>query len=333
VNNNDLNNLLKQYLANTISKDDYEKLMHHISRSASDHELHQLMKEDWEDLAGEQSIDNTPNNILYQKIIADPRFKLTKKRVDKPAFSFRMFIRVAAGVLLFLCVGLVVNYHLKKIPQQKEIVYQEKIIPLGQKTQMELSDGTVIWLNSGSRIKFPLNFTGDKRELYLQGEAYFDVAHDASRPFIIHTGNVITQVIGTAFNIKAYGPTELDITVSRGKVSVGLKNRQLGVLTSNRGLSYNIRNNLARQYYTNAAKVRWMYGDLIFDNINMNEAAKTLERWYNITITVSDPKVKAYRFTASFLKHENIDQVLKVLSELTHFTYSQQGKNFIIRAQ
>jgi ferric-dicitrate binding protein FerR (iron transport regulator) len=167
----------------------------------------------------------------------------------------------------------------------------------------------------------------------LRGEAYFDVAHDASKPFIIHTGNVITQVLGTAFNVKAYGSSELDVTVSHGKVSVGLKNRQLGVLTANRGLSYNSRKNLTRQYYTNAAKVRWMYGDLIFDNTNIEEAAKTLERWYNIKITVSDPKVKACRFTASFLNHENIDQVLKVLSELTQFTYSQQGKSFTIRAQ
>jgi ferric-dicitrate binding protein FerR (iron transport regulator) len=291
------------------------------------------MKEDWENRDGEYTIDDAQSNILYERIVADPRFKLIKKRADKPVFSIRVLTGIAAGVLVFLCVGFIINYYLKRAPQQKEIVYQEKTVPLGQKIQIELSDGTVIWLNSGSRLKVPLNFIGDKRELYLQGEAYFDVAHDASKPFIIHTGNVITQVMGTAFNIKAYGSFELDVTVARGKVSVGLKNRQLGVLTSNRGLSYDSRNNLTKQYYTNAAKVRWMYGDLIFDNIKMEEAVKTLERWYNIKITVSDPKVKAYRFTASFLNHENIDQVLKVLSELTHFNYSQQGKSFIIQAQ
>ena len=333
MNNDELNNLLKQYLANTISRKNYEALMHHISQSAADHELYKLMQNDWDSHAGEYAMGDEQNDVLYQRIIADPRFNPTKKRVDKPVFSIRILSGIAAGLLLFLCIGFVINYYLKRASQPKEIVYQEKIAPLGQKTQLELSDGTVIWLNSGSRLKVPLNFIGDKRELYLQGEAYFDVAHDPSRPFIIHTGNVITQVMGTAFNIKAYGSLELDVTVARGKVSVGLKNRQLGVLTSNRGLSYNSKSNLTREYDTNAAKVRWMYGDLIFDNIKMDEAAKTLERWYNIKITLSDPKVKAYRFTASFLKHENIGQVLEVLRELTHFTYSQQGKKFTIRGQ
>lgn len=306
--------------------------MHHISRSASDHELYNLMKEDWENHARRHSIDDAQSDTLYERIVADPRFKLTEKRVDTSVFSIRVFTRIAAGVLLFLCVSFVISYYLKKAPQQKEIVYQEKIVPFGQKTQIELADGTVIWLNSGSKLKVPLNFTGNKREVYLQGEAYFDVAHDASKPFIIHTANAITQVIGTAFNMKAYGSFKLDVIVARGKVSVGLKNRQLGVLTSNRGLCYDSRSNLTMQYNTNAAKVRWMYGDLIFDNTNMEEAAKTLDRWYNTQIILADPKVKAYQFTASFLNHENIDQVLKVLSELTHFTYTQVGNSFIIKA-
>lgn len=333
VNNKPLNNLLKRYLANTISRKDYEKLMNRISMPASEPEIYQLMSEDWESLANEHTIDDIQSDALYNKIVTDPRFGSAKKELNKLGYNIRVITAIAAGVLLFLCVGFVISYYLQKTPKQMEIVYHEKIVPLGQKSQIELSDGTVVWLNSGSNLKFPSSFTGNKRELYLEGEAYFDVARDPSKPFIIHTGKVLTRVIGTAFNIKAYALSELNVTVARGKVSVALKDRQLGILTADRCLSYNSNTGFSRQYYINASKVRWMYGDLIFDNINMEEVAKILERWYNIKITITDPKVKVYRFTASFLNHENIEQVLRVLSEFTHFNYNQQGRTFTIQAQ
>jgi transmembrane sensor len=196
---------------------------------------------------------------------------------------------------------------------------------------MQLTDGTVVWINSGSKLKFPTKFTGAKRELYLEGEAYFDVAHDASRPFIIHTGKVATQVLGTAFDIKAYGPSEFDVTVTRGKVSIGLIDQQLGVLTSEQGLSYNSISKLSKRYPVTLAKLRWMYGDLIFDNMKMADAAETLERWYDVKITITDPQIRSRRFSASFLKHEHIGQVLNVLSEIAHFSYKQQGKSFTIQ--
>ncbi|MEZ2336887.1 FecR family protein [Mucilaginibacter sp. RCC_168] len=333
MNTESINNLLKQYINNTITKSDLERLMHYISQASADEELSRLMKEQWELDANSYPFDHLQNELLYQKIITDPRFGGSETAGSKSVFPFRRFISVAAGLLLFLGMGFIAYQYLKTPAPQPEIAYEEKIVPFGQKIQMQLTDGTVVWINSGSKLKFPEKFTGTKRELYLQGEAYFDVAHDASRPFIIHTGKVATQVLGTAFNIKAYGSNEFDVTVARGKVSVGLIDQQLGILTAEQGLSYNSISKLSKRYPVTLAKLRWMYGDLIFDNMKMADAAETLERWYDIKITLTDPQIRSRRFSASFLKHEHIGQVLNVLSEIAHFSYKQQGKNFIIQKQ
>ncbi len=336
MNKESINNLLKQYIDNTITKNDLEELMHYISSASTDEELHRLMKEQWELEENAYSFDDLQSELLYQKIVADPRFGHSNNEIitNKPVFPFRRLISIAAGLLLFLGLGSAIYYYYLRRPAlQQKVVYEEKTVPFGQKIQIQLPDGTIVWINSGSKLKFPVKFTGTKRELFLDGEAYFDVAHDASRPFIIHTGKVATQVLGTAFDIKAYGSNEFDVTVARGKVSVGLIDQQLGVLTAEQGLSYNSISKISKKYPVVLSKLRWMFGDLIFDNIKMADAVNTLERWYDIKITLTDPQIRSRRFSASFLKHEHIGQVLNVLSEIAHFSYKQQGNSFIIQKQ
>lgn len=323
--------LLKRYTENNIISDDYQELMGYISLSASDHELHELMEEEWDRLNEEHSFDKMQKELLYQRITSDPRFVLSIELPDKRVFGLKKWLSVAAGLLIFLSVGFYIAYRINTTPQQQAIVYQERVVPNGKKIQIGLPDGTQVWVNSGSKLRFPSSFTGNKRELYLEGEAYFDVAHDAKRPFIIHTGKVFTQVLGTAFNVKAYGSNEMSVTVARGKVSVGLLNKLLSVLTPNLCLSYNQMNGNAKTYKVDASKLRWMNGDLIFDNMKLDEAARIIERWYDVQINFTGAEAKTHRFTASFLKHENIDQVMNVLSELSGFKYDRDGKKITIQ--
>ena len=324
--------LLKRYTENNIIRNDFEELMGYISRSAADHELHEYMEQEWDRLNEGNSFDDIQSELLYQKITADPRFALSIALPEERVFGFKRWMSVAAGLLIFLSIGFYyVVYHINSTPQQQAVVYQEQIVPNGKKIQIGLPDGTQVWVNSGSTIRFPSSFTGNKRELYLEGEAYFDVAHDAKRPFIIHTGKVFTQVLGTAFNVKAYGSNEMSVTVARGKVSVGLSNKLLSVLTPNLCLSYNQMNGNAKTYKVDASKLRWMNGDLIFDNMKLGEAARIIERWYDVQISFAGTEAKTHRFTASFLKHEDIDQVMNVLSELSGFKYDREGKKITIQ--
>ncbi|MEN0052816.1 MAG: FecR domain-containing protein [Mucilaginibacter sp.] len=323
--------LLKKYTTNSINREDYDELMGYISRSGNDEELYELMEKEWDNLNEEGSFHDLDHANLYHKITSDPRFSLSTEPSEKSVFYFRRWMSVAAGIFMVFGVVAFLLHRTKQMSQQQAVVYYEKTVPYGKKIQIGLSDGTQVWVNSGSKLRYPSSFTGSKRELYLEGEAYFDVAHDEKRPFIIHTGKVFTQVLGTAFNIKAYGSSKMSVTVARGKVSVGLQRKLLSILTPNQCLSYNQISGDAKKYKVNASRLRWMNGDLILDDTNLGEAAQVIERWYNVKITFNNPDVKTYHFTASFLKHENIDQVMNVLSELTRFRYERNGSEIIIK--
>ncbi|MES2278636.1 MAG: FecR domain-containing protein [Bacteroidota bacterium] len=198
-----------------------------------------------------------------------------------------------------------------------------------QKKEVVLSDGSRIWLNAGSELKYPEKFNGTTREVFLSGEAYFDIKHDDRKAFIVHTGSLITTVLGTAFDIKA-GKTDrlIIVTVTRGKVSVSEGKRLLGFITPNQQISYNQQNKLHVQTAVDASQViAWQSAELRFEDITFQEAAKILSERFNVKITFSNDKIKACRFSGSALSGKNIDQVLKVICAFNNarYNYNKDG--------
>lgn len=192
-----------------------------------------------------------------------------------------------------------------------------------QKREIILSDGSTIRLNAGSELKYPEKFNGAKREVFLTGEAYFDIKHDASKLFIVHTGNLTTTVLGTAFNIKANKTDQLIVvTVTRGKVGVSDGERLLGAITPNQQIRYNKENKLHVQTEVLASQViAWQSAELRFDDITFQEAAKILSERFNVKIIFNNDKIKACRFSGSALSGKNIDQVLKVICAFNNASY------------
>jgi len=193
-----------------------------------------------------------------------------------------------------------------------------------QKKVVLLSDGSKIWLNAGSELKYPEKFNGTTREVFLTGEAYFDIKHDASKAFIVHTGSLITTVLGTAFDIKANKTDRLIIvTVTRGKVSVSEGKRLLGLITPNQQISYNKQNKLHVQTAVDARQViAWQSAELRFEDITFQEAAKILSERFNVKITFNNDKIKACRFSGSALSGKNLDQVLTVICAFNNARYN-----------
>ncbi|CAM3741256.1 FecR family protein [Mucilaginibacter galii] len=192
-----------------------------------------------------------------------------------------------------------------------------------QKKEVVLSDGSKIWLNAGSELKYPKKFNGTTREVFLTGEAYFNIKHDASKAFIVHTGSLITIVLGTAFDIKAIKNDRLIIvTVTRGKVSVSEDKRLLGLIIPNQQISYNKHTNLHVQSSVDASRViAWQSAELRFEDITFQEAAKILLERFNVKITFNNDKIRACRFSGSALSGKNIDQVLKVICAFNNAHY------------
>jgi transmembrane sensor len=208
-------------------------------------------------------------------------------------------------------------------------------VPQNQTRQITLSDSSRIWVNAGSELRYPQAFDGKKREVFLTGEAYFDIHHDAAKPFIVHTGSLITTVLGTAFNIKALKPAEaVIVTVTRGKVSVADGTQLLGYLTPNRQLTFDKLNQRSVQKLVNADEViAWQKeSEIHFEDITFGEAAKQLEQRFNVSISFSTEKVKNCRFSGTALQGKNLEQILKIICAFNNASYYRNQDGSIIVA-
>ncbi len=205
-------------------------------------------------------------------------------------------------------------------------------VPLNQKRAITLNDGSRVWLNAGSELKYPKTFNGKIREVYLLGEAYFDVRHDAGKPFIIHTGTVLTTVLGTAFNIKEdKNKHTIQVTVTRGKVSVANGNKLLGVIIPNQQISFNTLKAEVVQTTVNAnAVVAWQQSDLHFDDVSFGDAIKQLEQHFNVKISFSNSKLKDCRFTGTSLNSEELDKILNVMCAFNNAIYQIRPDGSIV---
>jgi transmembrane sensor len=226
------------------------------------------------------------------------------------------FLRVAA----ILVVGLTGLLFLFTPPPKTPVTYAEIKVEKGQRKKITLPDGTVVTMNALSVLKIPSNFLSN-RELSLSGEGMFDVKHDDSKPFIIHTGKIKTTVLGTSFDIKAY-PEEKDIQIAvlTGKVRVETDKEILAAgITHNQVLTCNEHEHTLKT--ANADEIAaWQANRFYFQQATIKEIAAVLERQYNINITLSGSMKRTCRYTLQ-LKNETMENAIHLLSQLSGITY------------
>jgi len=247
---------------------------------------------------------------------------------------FRYVATIAASIAVFFILYMAWPALYDKITPNSLTTLQ---VPINQTRQIILSDGSRIWVNAGSELKYPQSFDGKIREVFLTGEAYFDIHHDTAKPFIVHTGSLITTVLGTAFNIKALKPAEaVIVTVTRGKVSVANGTQLLGYLTPNRQLTFDKLNQQSFQKVVNANEViAWQReGEIHFDDITFGEAANQLEQRFKVSISFKTEKVKNCRFSGTALQGKNLEQILKIICAFNNASYYRnQDGNIIVEGQ
>ncbi len=226
-------------------------------------------------------------------------------------------LKYAAVILFAVTIGYGTSeLELFKTDESVELVMNEMIAPNGQISEFILSDGTHVWLNSGTTIKFPSCFSNKKRDIYLEGEAYFEVSENKKWPFFVHSGKMITKVLGTEFNISAYSDNQfLETTLINGSVEIQDHYfKKVVILKPGQQFVHSRDNkiNKVRKVDTRPFEA-WKDGELIFRNRSLDEIKVKLERWYNVDITFGDEKVKAFRFSGTILKDKPFDQVLQAI--------------------
>lgn len=238
-------------------------------------------------------------------------------------WSLNKIRTIAASVILVLSAALSFYYYKnQQSDNSMSIVMMHESAPKGKVIKLSLTDGTVVFLNAGSTLSFPKFFNAKTREVTLKGEGFFKVAHDAKKPFIIHTDKINTQVLGTSFNINAYAEhKDIKVTVVSGKVAVYIQNgavkKDSRLITANQQVIYNKteqRLNDAEKMVNAANFVAWSEGKMIFNNQLLSDVIMDIERHYNIDI---EPAVnlRSCRVTVNF-DNASIEKVLKVLSKL-----------------
>ncbi len=199
----------------------------------------------------------------------------------------------------------------------KEIKLNTLIIPKGGEYRLVLSDGTRIFLNSMSKLVFPIKFTGNMREVTLEGEALFEVTKDSSKPFIVSTKGMKVEVLGTSFNIKSYPDEQQSYTtLVEGEVKLNSGNQlsEINYLTPNQQAVYNPSSEtIAIQEVDANQVVQWTQGKYTFTNQTLDEIMKTLSRWYDFTYKYEDEGLKAIRFEGGLNKYEHIDPILDII--------------------
>ncbi|MEL7586096.1 MAG: FecR domain-containing protein [Prolixibacteraceae bacterium] len=240
----------------------------------------------------------------------------------------------------------------------QKIVYNQVDVPHGSRSFIVLADSTLVWLNAGAKLRYPADFNGSNREVFLDGEAFFDVTKDKHRPFLVKVSGMDLKVHGTKFNVKAYNDEySIETTLLEGSVEViGLKarekdSRNLFMKPGQKLILYKEKKNTSDSGSENKSEdaesvkiadarlinlsatdqeVAWKHDKLVFDKQRFDEVKTRLERWYGVTIEIRDSSVLDYRFSGTFDK-ETFEQAMYALKEAADFEYVLSKKHVVIK--
>lgn len=250
----------------------------------------------------------------------------------------KAFIRIAASFVLLCSISLVIylvtKNNLNADNPHKGLV--QKLNGKGVKSTIALADGSKVWLNADSKIQYPAAFTGNTREVYLNGEAFFDIEKNPGKPFIIHLSNGTIRVLGTSFNVKAYdNEPVVETSVASGKVAFipKPKNSEKAdtiYLTPNNKVIYELKTEQAITATTVSEEDKaWIEGKLIFRSMLFEEIGIALERNFGKKLVFNDTEVRNYRLTGSF-ENNTLPEILYYLSKTKPFTYTITDEQILI---
>lgn len=229
---------------------------------------------------------------------------------------------------------------LQKVNQQigaSAPTFNTLVVPYGKRSQITLSDSSVVWINSGSKLVYPARFAKGKREVYLEGEALFSVRHDENHPFYVMTPHLDVKVLGTVFNVSAYSddPT-VQTVLERGSVELRYNNRLIFVpsvekMVPGRLAVYDPAKNTLQQSSVNTRNyTSWKDGYFIFESCTFGDIVKKISRYYNVPIELGDPTLAGGTFSGRLNLRNSLAQVLEVISEITNTDIIQDNNQIKI---
>ena len=329
--NKHIDELIANYLTEGLDKNALDELKTWIAASAENQQYFIRQREIWFSAVSreaasvydkDKAFENFRNRVESQKEI---------QSTSRRGFSLSALWRYAAVVAIIIAVGCI-SYWQGEVNVKDTFADISVEAPLGSKTKLYLPDGTLVWLNAGSRMTYSQGFGVDNRKVELEGEGYFEVKRNEKIPFFVKTKDLQLQVLGTKFNFRDY-PEDHEVVVSLLEGKVGLNNllreEKEAVLSPDERAVLNKANGLLTVESVTASNAsQWTDGYLFFDEELLPDIAKELERSYNVKIHIANDSLKTFRFYGNFVRREqNIQEVLEALASTEKMQYKIEESN------
>ncbi|MCF8379849.1 MAG: FecR domain-containing protein [Bacteroidales bacterium] len=317
--------LIKTYFAGKATVEEIIKAEIFLLNPENDSKIEFCLHEIWDEIESEGNnispyLKNQYHSILNRLINREEKQTIELNSESKLRKIYLSFARIAAILIFPILIFSV--YQLKQsinFSQQKS-TFTELTVPSGSRLKTELPDGSVVWLNGGSSIKYPLAFSNKSRSVEFSGEGFFEIARNEKSPFIVNTDQISVRVLGTKFNLSSYpNDNKISTALVEGKVEilrrfktgrnnpVNLIPKQIYSLDRST-LKYKVEKEENMDKY-----VAWVEGRLIFDDDPMLDVLSKIEKWYNVNISYPKADLEGLNFTATF-ETETLDQVLDLIS-------------------
>ncbi|AOM79380.1 FecR family protein [Pedobacter steynii] len=235
------------------------------------------------------------------------------------------WIKIAAVLTFFICSVPLYQYLVNRNAHQtkNDLTWSISKVATGKMLKVILSDGSEILLNSGSELKYPRHFTGTKREIYLNGEAFFKVAHNPDKPFVVTTRKLQTTVLGTSFNIRAYSAMDqVVVNVATGKVGISASGKTLAALLPNQQITFQVASGAYQVKEFNAQMAHsWQNGSIRLDGASFRELALVIKNTWGLTLETKSERLATASYKTTFQTNNQITEVMKAISKMTDAKY------------
>jgi len=305
------------------SYNDYLNVKHWFTNVRDDVTVEEQLFSQWKEFS--DSTNTKSLHSIFEKI--QYKILLEEKKNGKEKSICYYYRRVAAILIPVLAISTTL-YFLATPTQNKALSWYEINVPEGARIEFMLPDSTSGWLNSGAKLKYPAEFS-NHRKVELIGEAFFNVKHKEHSDFTVGVNDMDIKVLGTRFNVSAYANEAVtEVVLKEGKVEVKGKTAAFSqVLHPGEKISYNHeKSSLNTLTVDPNVYTAWTDGYLVINNESLEQAAKKLERWYGVEISIQDEELKKFRFKATF-QEEPLEEVLRFIAMTTPITYKIENRD------
>lgn len=320
--------LLHRLIAGTTTEEENWQLMEWFRQCASKEEFFMLFETAWK-----ESPDEMPRDVqerMYRRLSRELDEKKTKTILLRSRFSWKVWPQIAVACIIIV-LGLV-NYRMsdkqKQLSTQNFMVLAEK----GQRAFITLPDSTKVWLNSDTKISYPADYGLKERNVTLVGEAYFEVAKNPDKRFIVEAKGMQVEALGTSFNVNAYqNDNKIIASLFSGSVRVSY-DRHVAILKPHESVKVDLLNRSFSRYKDESMQniALWRKNEITFDGESLEEITHIMSRLYNTTICIEDESLKKVCYIGT-IRNNNLENFIDIINLTTPVVYENKGDTVFLR--